>query len=311
MYKKGSRRSILLECLYKDMQVVIIPERVKRIERFAFDKCFDLETIIIPPSVEIISPEAFIGIRGRGEYYNAVTIKFANGVKTIPNGLIPSNMSELGNFFTWEHFVKKIVILDSVTKIEENAFQKMDLLSIILPDSIKEMGKSIFSESSISTVYMSESSWMRFKDAMLEGCKRIAKVKSGTKLLYFNSLVLYSWILEDCSEIGDDAFCHSDIKKRAELKIPSSIQSIGRRAFMGCTVLVKVELPESLTYLGDEAFSGCVNLEEINIPKSLPWVGKNTFSGCHSLKTVHLTRKLYKKSKWKFPDTTEFLFYDD
>ena len=332
LYKKGSKQTILIECPYKNVKEVVIPNTVKRIEGFAFNECFDLTTIVIPSSVEEISSEAFIGIRAhRGSYYNSITITFANDVKTIPSGLIPSNTSKLGNMYTWQHLVKEIAIPDSVTKIEENAFKDMHLLSMTLPDSIEEIAEGAFSESSIYEVHISELCWMRFKDVMLEGCKKISAVKSGKKLLYFNESDFY--LLRNCTDIGDEAFCHAEImkaeklmeglsrlndeyrekkiKERTELKISTSIQSIGKRAFMGCTVLVRVELPESLTYLGDEAFKDCVNLEEITLPKSLPWVGKNTFEGCSKLKTVLLPRKLYKRSKWKFPETIEFLFYDD
>ena len=78
---------------------------------------------------------------------------------------------------------------------------------------------------------------------------------------------------------------------------------------MGCTLLVSVEIPESVTYLGDEAFKDCTNLEKVTIYANIPWIGINTFEGCSRLKTVMMSRKLYKKSKWKFPKTTEFLLF--
>ena len=328
LYKKGSNKTILIGCPYEFVMDAEIPNTVKRIEKFAFDECFGLQTIVIPSSVEEISSEAFMVHKYGGGSYHAVTLTFANDVKTIPGGLIPSNRATQA---TQIHIYHKIVIPDSVTKIEENAFKNIYLSAITLPDSIEEIAEGAFRDCIISEVNISETCWMRFKEFMLEGCKRISTVKSGTKLLYFNEPFFYS--LNKYSEIGDEAFYHAEImkaekmmeelngysieyrekkiKKRSELTIPSSIQSIGKCAFMGCTVLVRVELPESLTYLGDEAFKDCVNLEEINIPKSLPWVGKNTFAGCSNLKRVFLSRKLYKNSKWKFPETTEFLFYDD
>lgn len=353
LYKKGSNQTVLIECPYKDIEVAEIPDTVKKIGNYAFEDCYHLGTIVIPSSVEVISSFAFAACRDEKGVYRYVTLTFSNDVKTIPSGFIPDNTSRLPNDF-YSHLVKNIVIPDSVTRIEDNAFKNMDLRHVTLPNSIIEIGKGVFSESKVYELNIPESLWMRYKDVMLEGCKRIWEVKSGTKLLYYNYFA--PWRPLDClkhySEIGDDAFACADImkaenlvgesdlnlylwfsdgisineaseyrekkiymnehiKENALLKIPDSIQSIGKRAFMGCTVLVTVELPEWLTYLGDEAFKDCINLEEITIPEWLTCVGKNVFEGCINLKRVLLSRKLYEESKWEFPETAEFLFYDD
>ena len=332
VYRKDSKKKILLECPYKEITQAVVPDCVEEIGSFAFDECPDLKTIVLPPSVKRIDPEAFVN----HGFHDSVTLTFTKDVQTIPSNLIPNNSSKLP--FLWVYYIKKIIIPDSVTRIEDYALQNMSLWSITIPDSIEYMGKDVFKNSSISEVHISEAGWLRFKDNILDGCKMIKKVICGKKLVYYNSnSILYDSadsILKGFSEIGDEAFSQNDqmkeeylikelkklnnendkvseFKKYTIVKIPDSVQSIGKRAFMGCTAWRTVILPDSVTYLGDEAFKDCTNLQEIAIPKNIPFLGRNTFEGCNKLKIVLLSKKLYEKSKNVFPQTTEFLFIED
>lgn len=312
LYKKGSKKSILIECPYKDVKEAIIPDTVKTIERFAFDECFDLETIVIPPSVEKIASEAFVGTAGRGQYYRSVTITFTNEVKRIASKLIPDNTSKLGSAYTWHYLMDDVVIPDSVTEIEENAFSNMRLLDVRMSNSIEKMGTGVFTNSSVYTLTISESVWMHFRNDLLDGVKNIGFVEDGKKLLYYgwDKSPFERWDINRYTDIGKGVFANFKFEKE-KLVIPSSIHSIGEQAFMGCTTLVSVQLPDTITYIGDEAFKDCENLSELNIPMAVPWLAKNTFEGCINLKLVLISRKLYKRSRWKFPETTEFLFYED
>ena len=60
--------------------------------------------------------------------------------------------------------------------------------------------------------------------------------------------------------------------------IPSSITSIGDRAFSGSDSLSEIVIPPSVTSIGDGAFLGCRSLSEIVIPSSVTSIGKGAFS---------------------------------
>ncbi len=95
VYKKGTSRRFLLECPFKDIDQAVIPSRVKKIGSFVFDECFDLETIVLPPYVEEIDNEAFVGHTKRGQYNPGCTIAFSNEWKRIPSHLLPNNTDKL------------------------------------------------------------------------------------------------------------------------------------------------------------------------------------------------------------------------
>ncbi len=63
-----------------------------------------------------------------------------------------------------------------------------------------------------------------------------------------------------------------------ELTLPSSVRTIGYRAFCNSS-LARIELPEGLEEIGDEAFRECESLECLTIPASVRRIGKGAFYG--------------------------------
>ena len=87
--------------------------------------------------------------------------------------------------------------------------------------------------------------------------------------------------------ICDEAF--SDCSTLKEIKLPHTLNFIGKRAFAGCTELKKIELPNSLVYIGDGAFD-CERLE-INIPPSVEFIEGNPF--CFNT-NIHCNNERFK-----------------
>ena len=75
--------------------------------------------------------------------------------------------------------------------------------------------------------------------------------------------------------IGEDAFRDAVI---TSVEIPSSIKSIGKRAFDGCMSLASVKLPEGLESLGAHAFKYDTALKEIKFPSTLKSIGMYAFT---------------------------------
>ena len=92
-------------------------------------------------------------------------------------------------------------------------------------------------------------------------------------------------------EIGDEASVYSDAdyetnKNIKGINIPSTIKSIGDKAFKNLENLEEMNFPEGLTSIGAEAFKGCKSIKEINLPETLSKVGERTFEECSSIKTI-------------------------
>ena len=86
-------------------------------------------------------------------------------------------------------------------------------------------------------------------------------------------------------EIGKYGFYQNTV---TSVTIPSSVTSIARVAFSGCSSLASISIPSSVTSIGDLAFSGCSSLASVSIPNSVTSIGNNAFDYCSSLASVSI-----------------------
>ena len=131
--------------------------------------------------------------------------------------------------------IKKIIIPESVTKIERNAFSGCsDMEEISLPDHIDEIADSTFYNcSSLKTIRIPQS------------------VKS----------------------IGKNAFWYC--RSLNEIIIPDGVQTVGENAFYNCNAVKKVIIPPSVQSIGRDAFNDMENLEEFRISDLSAWLSVN------------------------------------
>ena len=86
------------------------------------------------------------------------------------------------------------------------------------------------------------------------------------------------------TSIGDRAFWGCEAL--TSMTIPSSVTNIGDRAFRGCGSLKSVTIPSSVTSIGDKAFFFCDDLKSVTIPSSVTSIGDEAFAGCDALTSV-------------------------
>lgn len=119
--------------------------------------------------------------------------------------------------------------------------------------------------------------------------------------------------LKQITKVGDDAF--KGQQNITEITLPSTVKSIGKRAFYGCKDLKNitfakkanatgrtplmsrdstvVEIPTTIEEVGEEAFAQCTSLYAITLPEGLHTIAKGLFKGCFSLTTVNYPSSVY------------------
>ena len=130
--------------------------------------------------------------------------------------------------------------------------------------------------------------------------------KDGRKLLKAPRELSGAYSVKEGTRIICDwafYFCDS----LSEIIIPSSVTSIGYRAFSSCRSLSEIVIPSSVTSIGDSAFLCCDSLSEIVIPSSVTSIGDNAFYGCYSLSEIVIPFSVTNIGdsafyKCKFPD---------
>ena len=71
-----------------------------------------------------------------------------------------------------------------------------------------------------------------------------------------------------------------------EIEIPDTVETIGYKAFSGCTKLYGIEIPAKVTSIGGYAFNGCSSLKSITLPLGLTQISEYCFSGCSGLMSI-------------------------
>lgn len=79
--------------------------------------------------------------------------------------------------------------------------------------------------------------------------------------------------------IGDYAFSKNmtSREKFKSITVPSTVTSIGRSAFNGCSALTSVNIPSGVTRIEAETFLGCSSLGNVTIPYGVTFIGESSF----------------------------------
>ena len=287
-------KSRIISFRNQNIKSYVIPSSVTNIDDSAFSCCRSLSEIVIPSSVTSIDDSAFSSCRSLSEI------------------VIPSSVTSIGDWaFVGCSSLSEIVIPSSVTSIGEGAFSHCDSLSeIVIPSSVTSIGDWAFSSCrslkyiSIpkSVICLNGNPFAKWKGKLeclspnfvYEDDVLFNKDKS--RIISFRNQNIKSYVIpSSVTSIGDRAF--SCCRSLSEIVISSSVTSIGDLAFSDCRSLSKIVIPSNVTSIGDYAFLGCRSLSEIVISSSITSIGKGAFCYCkfpYNLQQELISRFGYK-----------------
>lgn len=230
-----------------EIKNVIIDEGITTIEANAFTYCENLISIQIPSTVtEIKAPAiltdgfwygkignpfwgcknlAQINVSDANTVYNSdnnTIIKTSEGIVITATDVteLSDNVKIIGSAaFSDCTQIEKIIIPDSVTEIEDNAFYNCSgLKEITISENVQKIGQQAFRDcKNLETVTIP---------------KKVTKLSSG--------------IFKGCSKLGS-------------VKLPDDLETIDSEAFADCDNLIKISLPLSVKSFENNSFSkGCL-----------------------------------------------------
>ena len=148
------------------------------------------------------------------------------------------------------------------------------ITEINLPDSVSEIGDSVF-----------------------QGCKKLEKVKLPSELYEIED-----YMFADCvslkeiifpkkiKSIGTEAFLNCITIE--DLNLAQSISEINESAFDGCEGLNKINLPKDLMYIRKAAFRNCSSLIQVKMSNLVNYMGDNVFKNCNFLTDIVLSARI-------------------
>ena len=275
----------LIACPLGKVKEYIIPDSVTSIREAAFEDCSLLISVEIPNGLTSIGVGAFSGCS------SLTSITIPDGVTSIGKRAFENCSSltsitvdeENDNFFSDNGvlFNKKGTVLiccpnaksgeyiipDSVTSIENNAFEYCHLLtSVTIPNSVTSISDHAF--------YM---------------CVSLMSITIPN-----NVESIGQWAFSECSSL-------------TSITIPESVTKIGDYAFVRCSALTNITIPENATILGHSMFSGCSSLTNITIPDGVTSIEYNMFGGCSSLSSVTIPNSIVSIGQWAFAECSSLL----
>ena len=179
--------------------------------------------------------------------------------------------------FSWRSYLSEIVIPASVNSIGHGAFTGCSSLTCIsIPKSVICLNGNPFFLWNSKLECLSPN--FVYEDNVLFN-------KDKSRIISFRNRNVESYVIpSSVTSIGDRAF--NDCSSLSEIVIPASVTNIGDFAFCSCRSLCKIVIPASVTSIGDHAFSSCSSLYEIVIPASVTSIGDDAFHDCSSLSEI-------------------------
>ncbi len=237
---------------------VIISGNVNELEGNLFENCQDLESVVLPDTVEKIS-EGEIG--SSYAFNKCISLKEINW---------PKSLTYIGNYaFSDCKSLEKVELNDNFRAIGKYAFSGCaSIKSLQFKGEIKSINMGAFSGcTSLESV--------EFNDALqlisyyaFEHCSSLKSIKCSE-----NIKKIGKWAFRECASLES-------------VQLNDALETIEGEAFAGCVALKDLTLGGSLKTIGESAFYGCAGITEIRIPKSVEIVLKKAFYNCTSLKDI-------------------------
>lgn len=164
-----------------------------------------------------------------------------------------------------------------------------EITSIVLPDTITEIGDYAFAECTGLTSLTIPDSVTKIGEGAFYNCTNLVSVNipDGIKTI----------------KPGTFAGCYD----LASISIPSSVTEIGNGAFTDCASLTSITLPEAVTQISPYCFSGCSSLASFEIPAQITAIGANAFEKCTALTAMTIPNTVKVLGEKVFNETGENL----
>ena len=257
---------------YKNLQYVLFPDSITKIDWYAFDGCSNLKSVTLPKKLEIL---------GNGAFRDCDKITTIN---------IPKSLKEASWPFQGCDKLVNIQFEEGTTKVIASLFSGCTgLTSIVLPDTITEIEGSAFrSCRNLQTVRLPDGVTTIGRFAF-EDCDNLRDISLPEKL----------------TTIGHMAF--SRCNNLTSINIPKNLNNVSS-PFYQCENLKDIKFEEGVTKVVASLFGGCTGLTSIVLPDTITEIESGSFSNCENLRYIRVTDRVKSIANSAFQNSTSVTF---
>ncbi len=172
-----------------------------------------------------------------------------------------------------------------VTSIEKDACDDCEIVTVMIPASVTNIGEGAFSSCKelTSVIFAGGSQLTNIGASAFIGCENLSSIE----------------IPDNVTSIAEYAF--SGCSGLKSITLPDGITSISKGTFSSCGI-TSVEIPASVASIGDFAFDDCVSLKSVNFAKGsqLVTIGNQSFYKCAGLKSITIPKNVAAIGRWAF-----------
>ena len=172
--------------------------------------------------------------------------------------------------FTYTSRMTTVILSNSLEQIGKAAFSSSGLTTVTIPEKVTYIGEQAFSTSSLTTVNYNAI------NCTYCGWSKIASAFNVYISPYNRNNIITLNIGNRVRNIPRFLFNNSD--RLRSLYIPDSVVSIGKEAFSYCDSLTSVVIGDAVTIIDTAAFRGCNVLSSLNLGSSVTTINDEAFS---------------------------------
>ena len=246
----------------------------------AFEGCIALTEVNISGNIKTIGGGAFrnctalvsltlnaglLNIGSSGNSYGAF-----EGCKNLTSISLPGTVLNIYRRAFYDcSSLETVNLNDGLLLIGTNAFYNCALTSIVIPNSVTDLGEYIF----VGCSKLQKAVIGRKVETMGQGNFRLLKELSDVT------------IEDGCSVLANNTF--EGCTSLKEISIPGSVKTISYNAFYKCTGLEAVVINEGILNIGESSFEGCTSLFGVIIPSTIEKIYAKAFNGCTNLRRFY------------------------
>ena len=267
---------------------VVIGDSVQFLKYGSFENCSNLSTLTIGKSVKTIVPGCFGGCHIKKLIYKAE--------------------NEIDYDYGWDYFpfkeVEQVEIGNNVGTIPDNFCYETKLNEVVIPASVKTIGRGAFSYcANLNSVSISSVELTIYGGAFCN-CPNLRNLSFSSSA---TNIILERYVFSSCDfenltipasivKMGEDCFTGSRNLQSVKVSAANThydsrnncnaiIETATNTLVVGCMNTI---IPNSVTKIGVKAFCDCVNLTEITIPNSVKIIDSSAFADCSNLTSIDI-----------------------